>query len=128
MLLRDWRVARQISLEQLAARAGVAKSTVSTWETGTHRPRLVELTAVLAALGVSAAQREQALALIRAPRAVRQLRGELADAGGVGSGAGPGAVSGELLRAMRGRRRLTLEQVAAGLGVRPSTICRWERG
>ena len=45
-LLRDWRTARQLSLDQLAARASVAKSTLSTWETGTHQPCLVELAAV----------------------------------------------------------------------------------
>src|SRR5438445_13658363 len=59
-LLREWRTARQLSLDHLAARAGVAKSTVSTWETGTHQPCLVELAAVLAALGAVPAQREQA--------------------------------------------------------------------
>ena len=44
-LLREWRTARQWSLDQLAARAGVAKSTVSTWENGTHQPCLAELAA-----------------------------------------------------------------------------------
>jgi len=127
-LLREWRAARQLSLNQLAARAGVAKSTVSTWETGTHRPRLAELAAVLAALGATEAQREQVLVLIGAPRAVRLLQAEMERPGEDESVSAPTIASGELLRAMRCRRGFTLEQVAAALGVRPSTICRWEQG
>lgn len=126
-LLREWRTRRQLSIDQLAARALVAKSTISEWEGGAHQPCLPELEAVLAALGASPEQRQRALSLLRAPRAIRALRRETAP--GTAGGAYPSAMpaGGDLLRAMRCRRGLTLEQVGAALRVQPSTVSRWER-
>jgi transcriptional regulator with XRE-family HTH domain len=134
LFLRELRTARQLSLSRLAAQSGVAKSTLSKWEAGAFEPRLPELEAVLATLGASPAQREQALSVIGAPRAVRQIRREtLADPSvaphlsplGDESLAPP--AGGDLLRAMRHRSHLSLCQVADELGVRQSTVVRWER-
>src|SRR6266851_3033403 len=117
VLLREWRIDRQWSIDRLAARAMVAKSTVSEWETGAHQPCVPQLEAVLAALGASAEQRQRALALIRAPRAIRQLRAESAPVATGGGEMGAMPASGDLLRALRCRAGLSQEQVAAALGV-----------
>jgi transcriptional regulator with XRE-family HTH domain len=128
LFLRELRSSRQISLGRLAEKAAVGKSTLSQWETGVYQPDLPTLEAVLKALSVSAAQRERALTLIQAPRAVRQAQDALgAQAAALGIDDLPIPTPGELLRAMRHRRRLSLEQVAAQLGVRPSTVSRWEQ-
>lgn len=117
-LLRDWRTARGLSLGALARRAGIGKSTLGDWETGRHQPRAVELGTVLDALDVPAAQRAVALASIGGPRGLRHLRAE---------GALRPPCAGDLLYAMRCRRAWTLSRVAAAVGVRESTVSRWER-
>jgi transcriptional regulator with XRE-family HTH domain len=125
--LRQLRKTQRLTLAQAGERAGVSFVTLSRWETGQFQPRLPELEAVLAALGVTPYQRTQALALIDAPRAIAQLREEaqerLPDLVEI---AGHAPAIGDLLRAMRLRRRLGLEQVAASLRVHPTTVRRWE--
>src|SRR5262249_52954580 len=125
--LRQLRRSQRRTLAELSANAGVSLNTLSRWETGTFQPRLAELEATLQALGVTSAQRERALSLVEAPRAVARLReraqeqkAELVEL------AGQAPTRGDLLRAMRLRRRLTVEQVATGLGVAPRSVRRWE--
>src|SRR5579871_6714188 len=107
--LLDLRRARQMSLGQLAARAHVAASTLSRWETGAYQPRLPELEAVLTALCASPEQRERALGLLDAPRGVQRLRVEAEE---VAAERGDDPVvpicGGDLLRALRKRRGLSL--------------------
>ncbi len=114
-------------MEQVGAGAGIARVTLNRWETGVFQPRLAELEAVLQALEVTPEQRERALALVEAPRAVIRQR---ADAGeskaDLVERAGHAPAIGDLLGAMRRRRRLTLEQAAALLGVSARTMRRWE--
>jgi transcriptional regulator with XRE-family HTH domain len=132
--LRDLRTSRQMSLTRLAARAGIGKSTLSRWESGRFQPRLSELEAVISALDVGPDERERALALVDAPRAVAQLRRESDARRGAVSGdgwhvsqaVGHAPCTGDLLRALRLRRRLPLDVVAARLGVQARTVRRWE--
>ena len=126
--LRELRTARRMPVSQLAERASVSRMTLSRWEAGTTQPRLPELEAVLTALGASPPQRTRAFALVAAPRAVRHLRRqpEVRQAEEA-EGLGPLPAVGDLLRAMRRRQRLTLEQLAAALRVHPTTISYWER-
>ncbi len=132
--LRNLRTSRQISLTRLATQAGIGKSTLSRWESGQFQPRLSELEAVIRALDVPPGERERALALVDAPRAVAQLRREsgarqsaVSGDGWHGSEAvGDAPCTGDLLRALRLRRRLPLEVVAARLGVQARTVRRWE--
>jgi transcriptional regulator with XRE-family HTH domain len=124
--LKQWRTGKGLTLDQAAARAGVSKRTLLRWEAGKTLPRLPELEAVLAALGVAGARRRHALSRIEAPRAARLLRRESElDARGQELGTLP--MGGDLLRAMRLRRGRTLEEVAQSIGVRASVISRWER-
>lgn len=126
-LLKELRSARQWSVRTLAAQARVSKSALSDWETGKNQPRLPELEAALEALGASAAQRRQCLALLEAPRGVRLLREEMQRETDV-SAFDSAPFGGDLLRVMRLRRNATLEEVAAQLGVQSSTVSRWEHG
>jgi transcriptional regulator with XRE-family HTH domain len=122
-LITGMRATRRLSLRRLADRAGVGKSTLSDWEKGTHLPRLPELEAVLAALEATPDERRRALAAIPAPRAARRFR-EAQES--KAEEAPPPFTGGDLLRAMRRRERLSLEQVADHLNVRASTVSRWE--
>jgi transcriptional regulator with XRE-family HTH domain len=125
--VRELRQARQMSMNQLAERAAVAKSTLSRWEAGAFQPRLPELEAVLTALQVSPVQRARAMAQVQAPRAVGRLRHELASAATADDETGLIPAGGDLLRAMRRRRGLAQEQVAASLRVSSATISYWEQ-
>ncbi len=126
-LLRGLRGARGLSLAQLAARSQVSERTLSYWEAGTRQPRLPELEMVLAALETRTAQRNEALTLLSGPRGARELRlspEHIRHENAIGmlpSG-------GDLLRALRHRRGLYLEQVAAQMGVSGATVSRWEQG
>jgi transcriptional regulator with XRE-family HTH domain len=114
-------------VRRLALLAGIRHATLSDWETEKRQPRIPELEAVLAALGATPTEGREALALLRAPRAAERLRAEtmrlplVADLGPMPSG-------GDLLRAIRHRRRLYIEQVAERLSVSAGTISRWEQG
>jgi len=125
--LRQIRKARCLTLERVGSKAGLSRVTVNRWETGVSQPRLAELEAVLKVLEVTPEQREQALALVEAPRAVLRLResAEKSKADLV-ERAGHAPAIGDLLRAMRQRRRLTVEETAESLGVSSRSVRRWE--
>ena len=125
--LRQLRRSQRCTLAQLSTNAGVSLNTLSRWETGAFQPRLAELEATLRALGVTAIQRERALSLVDAPRAVARLREEAqARQADLVELAGHAPTIGDLLRAMRLRRRMSIEQVAQAMGVAPRSVRRWE--
>lgn len=119
--LQRLRLARGFSQRQLAVAAGISAATLSHWEAGKTSPRIPELDVVLDVLEAEEADRQRLYAAIRAPRA----RARLARSAPKGEIWLPSA--GELLRALRRRKGLSLEQAAAVLGVWPSTVHRWER-
>jgi transcriptional regulator with XRE-family HTH domain len=121
------RTQRCVSLRQLADQASVARRTLSYWEAGMHLPHLPELEAVLAVLSATPAERAEALALLGTPRAVQRLEEQLGLPSWE-SRLGPLPAGGDLLRAMRRRKRLSLEQAAQRMAVAPSTLSRWEQG
>jgi transcriptional regulator with XRE-family HTH domain len=125
--LRRLRESRSVSGRRLASQVGLRPATLSDWETGRHQPRLPELEAVLTALGATAAQGREALALLRVPRAARRLRAE-PERQGIETVLGPMPGGGDLLRALRHRRGLYLAQAAASLRVSSATLSRWEQG
>jgi transcriptional regulator with XRE-family HTH domain len=120
-LLWQWRERRSLSLGQLARAAGVHKSALSRWEAGTFKPRVAELEATLAALGVSAAESALAFACIPAPRAVRHLSSDLAAA------TSAPLTKGDLLRALRLRKGWTQAELAHEVGVSHQLVAYWER-
>ena len=121
--LRTLRRASGASVTDLAAAARLGRRTVSRWEGGQTTPRLAELDSLLGALNASPAARRRALELLEAPRALRLVRSldlEEGESGSLPRG-------GDLLRALRQRRRRTQAQVAEELGVAQTTVARWER-
>ncbi|MES2465528.1 MAG: helix-turn-helix transcriptional regulator [Armatimonadota bacterium] len=126
-LLRRLREKRGLSLAETAQAAGIARTTLNRWEIGTYKPRLPELDAVFTAIEPTPAQRKEAMALLEAPRAQTQV---LADIKRVGAESGIGAMpaGNDLLRAMRLRRGLSLDELAMRLGVTSRTLRFWEKG
>jgi transcriptional regulator with XRE-family HTH domain len=111
-----------VTLKWLAREAGISRATLYRWLRGEYLPNLYELEQVLIALDATAAERRQALQRIDAPRAVIQLRREEHN-GNLPSQ----PFAGDLLRAMRLRQGMTLDETARALGVQRSTVHRWER-
>lgn len=139
-LLRQERRSRRLSQEEVALKAGIARTTLNRWEKGAHLPRLAELNSVLDALGAAPTFRAQALSLIHAPRAIQMLRAEqpqipaLAkidetdDADPMDNSWVFTPETGDLLRTMRLRRGMTQEYIAEQMGVRRASVSRWETG
>lgn len=124
--LRRLRKTRHLTLDQVAQAAGISRVTLNRWETGKHLPRLPELEAVLTALDTAANQRREALSLLDVPRAQARVREDIAAfARQTGMGSIPSA--GDLLRAMRLRRGMSLEQVANHLNISTRTLRFWEK-
>lgn len=124
--LRQLRRERSLTLEQAARAAGIGRVTLNRWETGNYQPRLAELDALLTALGADVRKKQEALARLDAPRAreqVYQAVNRIAEQTGIG----PRPHGGDALRALRQRRRMSLEEVAERLGVTPRTLRRWEK-
>jgi len=92
----------------LARRLLISRSTLSRWELGTHRPAAAYLPALSRHLGVAQPVVERAIAHL--PPA----RGDCAKLPG--------------LAAIRRRQSVSAADVAAALGVRPSTVSAWENG
>src|SRR5438128_27725 len=121
--LRQLRKAQKLTLEEAAQKAGVGRVTLNRWETGAQKPRVKELESLLSALAASPTQRRKALALEeRLPQVERVAVIRAAEQQGLG----PMPHRGDLLRAMRLRRGLSLEAVAERLGVTTRTLRRWE--
>lgn len=113
-------------MEQAAQQAGIHRATLDRWEKGRTQPRLSELEALLSVLDVNAKQQHQALRLIDAPRAVRQIRQEVTRfAEQTGLAAMPHG--GDLLRALRTRLGLSLEEAANRIQISAGTLRRWEK-
>ena len=125
--LRRLRQTRDLTLERAAQAAGIGRVTLNRWETGAHQPRLPELGALLHALKADAHERHQALALMDAPRAREEVR-QAAEHTSERAGLCPPPGAGDLLRALRRRRRMSPEPVASALGVTTRTLRRWEQG
>ena len=118
----------RLSLRALAKTAGVAASTLSYWEAGKSLPRLPELESVFDALAVSAKERQTVLQAMETPRALQRSQSESAlyrpafveKAGHLPHG-------GDLLKAMRLRKQWSLQDAARQIGVRQTTLGRWEK-
>lgn len=126
-LVRDLRLSQRMSLRELAKVAGISAGALSYWEAGRSEPCIPELEAVLGALNASPSARQEAYARIHAPRALARLRNAPLLTGCASAEVFPLPASGDLLRALRHRRGMFLEQAAAILQVQPSTISRWEK-
>lgn len=123
--IRQARQSRRLSQNQLALRARVAPSTLNRWERELTNPSIPELEQVLTALEASDAERADALRLLSAPRAVVRLE-QLQGATSHPSGEARPPLLGDLLRALRWRRRWRIADVAHALNVTERTVRGWE--
>lgn len=120
-ILQKQRTQQGMSLGQLAALAGIHRSTLSRWEAGKTIPLATELELVLEALKLPQALRHQCWQQIDRPRAMRRLIPSASET------PPPLPVSGgELLRALRRRSGHTQAQVSAALGITQSRFSQWE--
>lgn len=119
-LLRQWRNVRGLTLQATAARAGVAASTLSRWESGKRMPSVPELEAALTVLNVGDSERKAVFRLVDAPRALRHLRGVDSPFAGL-------PVGGDLLRAMRVRQGMTQTETARAVGATQGQVAKWEK-
>jgi len=109
-----------------ARQAGLHRATLHRWESGEVQPHLPELNALLTALQATEAQKHQVVELVEAPRALRQIR-QTVTRTSEQRGMPPLPNGGDLLQALRRRRRLSLEEVAGRVQVTARTLRRWEQ-
>lgn len=118
-LLRSLRQRRGLGSAEAARRAGLGRTTLHQWESGTRVPRGGALERLLDAL--EAPERLRSAAIARAdPRHARLAL----DLRPLGTPVG----CGQVLRAIRRRRGMTQQEAAGTCGVAQGTFAHWERG
>ena len=117
--LRTLRLARGLSLNAAAERAGLSKSALAGWESGRSRPRGAGFARLLDAMETET--RPRARLLHAADPQFAQFA--LAD-----TALGAPVDLGAVIRAMRLRRGMTQAEVARAAGVTQATVARWESG
>ncbi|HZT43350.1 MAG TPA: helix-turn-helix transcriptional regulator [Chthonomonadaceae bacterium] len=126
-VLKQWRTERDLSIEQLASRVGLAASTLRRWEKDAFLPRLDDLEDLLAVLGASSEQRVYVFSLIDKPRTLTAIyeenRHHAAHQAAFDEFCPHPAA---LWKTLRLRAGLTGQQVAAHLDVNPSLVSHWE--
>ena len=123
--LRALRQKSGLNLSEVARRSGVSRRALTNWEAGAAQPRLPELHAALNALAATPEEAASLLDLLDSPRGLRlaeEKRTLALPEGFAGAGVG------DLLRAMRMRRYLTQDQMAAQLRIHRQSVLRWEAG
>ena len=111
---------RGLTQAQLAIRSGVVLRSVAYWEKGVHAPGIGELESLAGALNLTLEERQILLSFLPTGKISKIVRGAAVWA----DIAPPGA--GDLIRALRWRKRLSRDQVANALGVHHTTVMRWE--
>jgi transcriptional regulator with XRE-family HTH domain len=124
--LQTLRASRRLGLSAAAQAAGVHRSTLHRWEQGDTLPRLSELEALLSVLKADPNQKRQALLRLDAPRGKTQVREDIVR---IGEHLGIGSMphGGDLLRALRMRRGLSLDEAASRIQITGGTLRRWEK-
>ncbi len=125
--LRGLRKAKGLSQSVLAERSGISLRAVSYWESGQRLPRVPELQATLRGLEAAPHEAARLIELLTTPSGQRfAVETRIEETKTFSSEAVPGI--GDLLRAMRTRRRITQEQLAERLRVNRRAVLRWETG
>ena len=112
---------RKITQAQMAARSGVALRTLAYWEAGSHLPGSHEMDSLAQALELTPEEKQGLFALLPVGKA-----GKIARATPAWADILPPPGVGDLIRALRWRKRFSTEQLARALGVHRTTVIRWE--
>ena len=117
--MRRLRQSRGLSLGETARKAGISKASLRDWESDRHAPPASALESALIAL--DADSRTVARLLVQTgSRGAREILSH--------SPWGAPVDLGQVLRAMRGRHGGAQADVARAIGVRQSTLAKWEAG
>ncbi len=127
--VRTLRLARGMSIDELAAGSGIAASELAWLERGEYNPQLHELFALADALGTTATtlmveverQEDASVPFGQRLREVRRERGISQDQLALRTGIHPTAI-GRLERGAREPRLSTILRVARGLDVQPGML------
>ena len=119
--LRAYRLKRKRTQAHVAAQSGVTLRTYAYWEAGQHTPGNQELEALVRALGLAPDERQVLITLLPAGKVGKLFRAKPA---WTDMTAPPG--TGDLIRALRWRRRLSRVELARALRVDRTTVARWE--
>ena len=119
--LKAFRQNRKLTQAQLAEQSGVTTRALAYWEAGQHAPGNTELNSVAEALQLTLEERQALMALLPTGKA-----GKLARVTSVWSEIAPPPGIGDLIRALRWRKRWSREQLAHTMGVHRTTAIRWE--
>ncbi|WP_309714421.1 helix-turn-helix transcriptional regulator [Armatimonas sp.] len=117
--LQAQRKTRGLTIQALAAQAGVHRTTVSRWERGEATPFAYELTRVLEILDISPTERQSYYRNVEAPRAIQIAR--------TNTNANMPVSLGELLSVLRQRAGVSQRQVARIVGVTQNLVFKWEK-
>ena len=127
LALRALRKQKALSQSALSEKSGLALRTVAYWESGERLPRTPELQAALKSLNAAPEEAAALLDLLTTPRGIRLAETtrteEMAQ---ILPGVAPGI--GDLMQAMRTRRRITQNELAERLRVSRRAVMRWEAG
>ena len=118
--LREARTRHGLSINTLATKAGVHRTTISRWERGEATPFAHELARVLEILKVSPQERQAHYQSIEAPRALQIAH--------TNTNANLPVSLGEFLWALRQRVGVPQRQVARVAGVAQNLVVKWEKG
>lgn len=122
--LQALRRQRKLTRAKLAERAQVSMRTIAYWESDACMPRDVEMQSALDALNASPAEKAYLMMKLATLRGDNSVRHDAALLQSVANMPLPGA--GELMRALRIRKKLSCGHSASLLGVSAATLSRWE--
>ena len=119
--VKTLRRGRKMTQAQLAAKIGVTLRALVYWESDEHAPGSQELGSLAGALQLTKEERQALIVLLPTGKA-----GKLARVMPVWADLAPPPGTGDLIRALRWRKRFSPEQLAHALGVHRTTVLRWE--
>ena len=122
--LRELRLQRYLTQEELAERAGVVQETIASWELGRKQPRLRSIRKLAEALGLPPAEVDWAINVTRQREAdptPRRPRGE-------STGPRQATSFSTWLSQQMERQRIGASQLARAIGVSHVTVVNWRAG
>lgn len=121
--LRAYRQARKMTQAGLSEQGSVSLRALAYWEAGRHTPGIQELDSIAAAMRLTPEERRTLIVLLPTGKVSKLVRALPAWAD-----TAPPPGIGDLIRALRWRKRCSQGQMSRALGAHRSTVSRWEEG